>query len=192
MDSSEKYLGNEILQAGNCVLEMLRRELCPDFVQDEDLILFASPWEEADYRIGLYLYDIQDFSAMSAFETAVSDTERRFPAKAVELSFLIFCNESQRFGGVRREQIKILLSEIIRAVYDNPFLEREGGQALQLFFLRESVEFKIRLWGSFHRSLQPAVYLNVAPVPIESGRTRKVSRVLERDYDVEKKPDSTV
>jgi len=187
MDSGKERLGSEILQAGKCLLELLRKELCPELVQDKDLIMFTSPWEEADYRVGIYLYDIQDFSVMTTAEIRLSDQERRFPPKAVELSYLIFCNEAHRFGGVQREQIQTVLNEVVRAVYDNPVLEREDGQALQLSFLRESVEFKIRLWGSFSRPLQPAVYLNAVPILIESGRRRRVSMVQEREYGVERK-----
>lgn len=188
MDSGKERLDSEILQTGNCLLELLRRELCPDFVQDGDMVVFASPWEETDYRVGIYLYDIQDHSVMTTSEAALSDTERRFPPKAVELSYLLFCNERHRFGGVRREQIQATLNEIVRAVYDNPVLERGSGEAFQLSFLRESVEFKIRLWGSFNQPLQSAVYLKAAPVLIGSGRKRRVSRVQERNYDVERKP----
>ena len=184
MDSGKKRLGSEILQTGRCLLDLLERELCPDLVRDGDLIRFASPWEEADYRVGVYLYDIQDYSAMPTAEVRVSEEERRFPPKAVELFYLVFCNETHRFGGVRREGILVLLNEIVRAVYDNPVLEREDGNAFQISFLRESVEFKMRLWGSFDRPLQPAVYLNAAPVTVESGRKRRVSRVRERDYDL--------
>ncbi|MCM1539768.1 MAG: DUF4255 domain-containing protein [Blautia sp.] len=187
MDSGKERLGSEILQAGKSLLELLRRELCPDPVQDRDLIMFASPWEEADYRVGIYLYDIQDYSMMATSEVILGDEERRFPPKAVELSYLIFCNEAHRFGGVQREQIQTLLNEVIRTVYDNPLLEQEGSQALQISFLRESVEFKIGLWGSFDRPLQPAVYVSAVPVLVGSGRKRRVSRVQERDYGVERK-----
>ena len=187
MDRGKECLGSEILQTGKCLLELLRRELCPEFVQDRDMIIFASPWEEADYRVGVYLYDIQDYSVMTTAETVLSDEERRFPPKAVELFYMVFCNETHRFGGIQREQIQAVINEIVRAVYDNPVLEREGGQNLQLAFMRESVEFKIRLWGSFDRPLQPAVYLNAVPVLVRSGRKRRGSRVQERNYDIEKK-----
>ncbi|MDE6923679.1 MAG: DUF4255 domain-containing protein [Acetatifactor sp.] len=187
MDGGKECLESEILQTGKCLLEMLRRELCPEFVRDRDLIMFASPWEEADYRVGVYLYDIQDHSAMITAEVTLTEEERRFPPKAVELFYLVFCNETHRFGGIQREQIQAVINEVVRAVYDNPVLEREGGQNLQLAFLRESVEFKIRLWGSFDRPLQPAVYLHAVPVLIESGRKRRVNRVKERNYDVERK-----
>lgn len=187
MDSNKDFLGSEILQTGKCLLELFRNSLCPEFIRDKDLILFAAPWEEADYRVGLYLYDIRDHSAMATSEVVLDDSERRFPPKAVELSYLVFCNETHRFGGVQREQIQALLSEIVRTVYDNPFLERESGETLQICFQQESVEFKIRLWGSFQRPLQPAVYLQAVPVLIESGRKRRVSSVRERSYEMEKK-----
>lgn len=187
MDSDKDFLGGEILQTGKCLLELFRKSLCPEFVRDKDLILFASPWEETDYRVGLYLYDIRDNSAMVTSEVVLSDSERRFPPKAVELSYLVFCNEAHRFGGVQREQIQALLSEIVRTVYDNPFLERETGETVQICFLQESVEFKIRLWGSFQKPLQPAIYLQAVPVLIESGRKRRVSSVKERSYEMEKK-----
>lgn len=187
MDSNKDFLGSEILQTGKCLLELLRKSLCPEFIRDKDLILFAAPWEETDYRVGLYLYDIRDHSAMATSEVVLDDSERRFPPKAVELSYLIFCNETHRFGGVQREQIQALLSEIIRTVYDNPFLERESGETVQICFQQENVEFKVRLWGSFQKPLQPAVYLQAVPVLIESGRKRRVSSVRERSYEMEKK-----
>lgn len=187
MGGDKAGVGSGISETGKCILELFRKRLCPEFVRDEDLILLTSPWEEADYRVGIYLYDIQDHSVMTTAEIPVSDTLRRFPPKAVELSYLVFCNETHRFGGVQREQIQTVLSEIVRTVYDNPEIERKEGESVFLSFLRENVEFKIRLWGSFNRPLQPAVYLKAAPVLIESGRLRSAGRVQEREYQVEKK-----
>lgn len=187
MDSSQERLGSELAQTGKCLLELLRKKLCPDFVRDEDNIVLTAPWDEEDYRVGIYLYDIQDYSVCATQETVISDEERRFPPKAVELSYLVFCNARHRFGGVQREQLHAVLNEIIRAVYDNPVLEREDGEEVQLAFLRESVEFKIRLWGSFSQPLQPAVYLRAVPVLLTSRRQRKASMVEERDYRVRRK-----
>lgn len=187
MDSSKDRLDSEILQVGRSLLELFQKKLCPDFVRDEDLILLTSPWEEADYRVGLYLYEIQDYSLTVTGERALGDTLRRYPPKAVELSYLIFCNQTHRFGGVQREQIQAVLNEIVRIVYDNPELEKGDGETVRLSFLRENAEFKIRLWGSFNQPLQPAVYIKAEPVLIESRRERHVSPVQERDYGVERK-----
>lgn len=177
---------DEILLTGKCLLKLLRDNLCPGYVRDRDSILLTAPWEEEDYRVGVYLYDIQDYSLAVS---AVSDTGGdmlRFPPKTVELSYMLFCNEKHRFGGLQRERLQGILNEMIRTLHDNPTLMREDGEAVDIFFLRESVEFKIRLWGSFNQPLQPAVYLRAAPVPVASARTRKVNRVKERDYGLEK------
>lgn len=187
MDSGQDSLDSEIFQTGNCILELLKRTLCPDFVRDKESIVLTAPWEEEDYRVGVYLYDIQDYSLMHPQEAALSDEERRFPPKAVELCYLIFCNEKHQFGGLQRQQIHKVLNEVIRTVYDHPALRwEEGGEEVQLSFLRETVEFKIRLWGSFHQPLQPAIYLRAVPVLVASRRIRKAVRVKERDYGVKK------
>lgn len=184
MDSGENYLDSEILLAENSLMELLKKNLCPRYVRDREAVLLAPPWEEGDFRVGIYLYDIQDYSIAAAEGRGISDEERRFPPKAVELSYMIFCNEKHRFGGVQREQAHVVLNEIIRLVYDNPLMQREDGEIVQISFQRESAEFKLRLWGSFNQPLQPAVYIKAVPVLIESVRSRKAARVRERAVDV--------
>lgn len=187
MDGDTDRLDSELLQTGKGLLELFRAKLCPAFVRDEDMILLASPWEEADFRVGIYLYDIQDYSLTFTSEMELGSAQRRYPPKAVELSYLIFCNQNHRFGGVPKEQLQIVLSEVIRIVYDHPELEIGDGEQVRLSFLKEDVEFKIRLWGSFDRPLQPAVYIKAEPVLIASRRMRLVSQVREREYGVEGK-----
>ena len=99
---------------------------------------------------------------------------------------MIFCNEKHRFGGVPREQVHAVLNEIIRLVYDNPLLQREDGESVQISVLREDAELKLRLWGSFSQPLQPAVYIRAVPVLVESARSRKAVRVRENVVDVGK------
>lgn len=187
MDSVQDSLDSEILQTGKCLLELLKKSLCPDYVRDEDNVILTAPWDEEDYRVGVYLYDIQDYSPVSAQGAFIDEHTRRFPPKAAELSYLIFCNQNHRFGGLQKEQLHMVLNEIIRAIYDNPVLEREDGELVELSFLREDVEFKIRLWGSFHQALWPAVYVKAAPVLIVSRRVQTINRVRERDYDMKKR-----
>lgn len=181
---SEKHFDSEILLTDNAFLELLRKNLCPGYVRDREAVLLTAPWDEGDFRVGVYLYDIQDYSAMPTEGSCISDEERRFPPKAVELSYMIFCNEKHRFGGVQREQVHVVLNEIIRFVYDNPLLQRADGETVQLSFLRETTEFKLRLWGSFGQPLQPAVYVRAVPVLVASARRRKAARVKENVVDV--------
>ncbi len=183
MDSGENHLDSEILLTENALLELLKKKLSPGYVRDRDAVILTAPWEDGDFRVGVYLYDIQDYSVVVT-EGSVNDEERRFPPKAVELFYMIFCNEKHRFGGVRREQSHAILNEIIRLAYDNPILRREDGENVQISFLRENAEFKLRLWGSFNQPLQPAAYIKAVPVLIASDRSRKAARVREQVVDV--------
>lgn len=187
MDSIQDGLDSEILQTGKCLVELLKKSLCPDYVRDEDNVILTAPWDEEDYRVGVYLYDIQDYSLAAARGAFLDEHRRRFPPKATELSYLIFCNQKHRFGGLQKEQLHMVLNEIVRVIHDNPVLERADGEQVELSFLRESVEFKIRLWGSFHQALWPAVYVKAAPVLIVSRRIQTINRVQERDYDMKKR-----
>ncbi|MDE6874932.1 MAG: DUF4255 domain-containing protein [Lachnospiraceae bacterium] len=188
MDRGQEHLDSEIAQVGKGLLSLLQGSLCPDFVRDKESITLAAPWDEEDYRVGIYLYDIQDFSVCRPAGKIINEEEQRFPPKAVELSYMVFCNEKHRFGGSRREQLHATLNEIVRTVYDNPVLLQEGGEEVELSFLRESADFKIRLWGSFHQALQPAVYVRAVPVLLSSRRRRTVHAVRKRDYRTERKP----
>lgn len=181
---SKKHFESEILLTDNVLLDLLKKNLCPEYVRDREAVLLTSPWEEGDFRVGVYLYDIQDHSVMSTEGSNINDEERCFPPKAVELSYMIFCNEKHRFGGVQREQVHAVLNEIIRLAYDNPLLQREDGESVQVSFLREDAEFKLRLWGSFNQPLQPAVYIRAVPVLVASARSRKGTRVRENVVDI--------
>lgn len=190
MAGGYERLDSEILQTGRAIAKLFCRTLCPELVRDEENILLTAPWEEADFRVGIYLYDIQDYSQLvmgMSQAVMISDKERRMPPKAVELSYLVFCNDNQKFGGLQREQSHEILNEIIRAVYDNAILEREDGESVQLSFQQETVDFKIRLWGSFNRPLCPAVYVRAVPVLITSRRVETVQQVEQQNYDVKKK-----
>ncbi len=183
---NKSHFDSEILLTEDVLLELLRQNLCPGHVRDREAVLLTAPWEEGDFRVGVYLYDIQDYSVMPTESSYISDEERRFPPKAVELSYMIFCNEKHRFGGVQREQVHAVLNEIIRLVYDHPILQRKDGENVQISFLREDAEFKLRLWGSFNQPLQPAVYVRAVPVLVASGRSRKAAGVKESIMDVDR------
>ena len=60
--NKESHFGSEILLTENALLELLKKKLCPGYVRDREAVLLTAPWEEGDFRVGVYLYDIQDYS----------------------------------------------------------------------------------------------------------------------------------
>ena len=50
-----------ISEVGNAILKLLREKVCPELIQSPEAIRLVSPAEKnADYQLGLYMYDIQE------------------------------------------------------------------------------------------------------------------------------------
>lgn len=161
-------------------------------MRDGGSIVLASPWEERDYRLGIYLYDIQDYSAMVPYISG-EDRERfagRILPKAVELYYMIFCSETGNFGKSTQGDSQVVLNEVIRAVAFHGELKTEESGSVLLSFIKESVHFKLELWGSFQKPLRPAVYLQAVPVLISSGKTEEKIPVKEARYQVVRRDSS--
>ena len=155
MDSGKEHLGSEIVQTGKCLMELLQKNLCPDFVRAPEEIALAAPWDEADYRVGIYLYDIQDYSICRTQESVINESLRRLPPKAVELSYLVFCNEKHRFGGLQREQLHAVLNEVIRTIYDILCLRAKMGRKWRFPFCGKARSSKSGFGGAFTRRSGP-------------------------------------
>ena len=50
-----------VSEVGNEILKLLREHICPELIQSPESIKMVSPAEKnADFQLGLYLYDIQE------------------------------------------------------------------------------------------------------------------------------------
>jgi hypothetical protein len=108
----------------------------------------------------------------------------RRPPKLIELGYMIFTNETKAFGSYAPEYEHRLLSEIIRVIYEDPFADAEKKTPLSLAFL--SVDNKIKLWQSFTKPIQPAIYVNAGPIPIMPIGSKDTLSVKERDVKIER------
>lgn len=192
VDEAGKCMDGEILQTGTGIVELLKRQLSPQIIRDADAIALASPWEDKDYRLGVYLYDIRSCPVTLPYEQGrggkyVSGGVQ----KAVELCYMIFCNASGNFGEIRQDELHGMLNEVIRTICANPVLELEKHEKLQIFMSNEDVDFKVRLWGGFQLPLRPAVYVHAVPVVIaqETGYVPEPVRAAE--YNVSAKENRT-
>lgn len=172
------------------LLKKLRGAL-KDFCDSDRIILCSPHYKQTDFYIGICLYDIQDFSPAQSGtfqytkDSKKDDAVRKKPPKLIELGYMIFTNEAEAFGGYAPEYGQQLLSEIIRVIYENPFANADNETPLSFAFL--SVDNKIKLWQSFTKPMQPAVYLNAGPMPIMPLEFRVIPIAKERDAEVNRK-----
>ena len=99
-------------------------QLYPDYLLDRDGVQLCIPrHEHQDVQIGIYLYDISEYSITAQRYASVDGDSRVFPPKLMELSYLIYVNEDARFGGYNKEQEEILYEKMIQIFHDLSVLQ---------------------------------------------------------------------
>lgn len=163
--------------------DILRKYLYPDYLLDMDGVKLCIPkHDEQDYQIGIYLYDVSEYSLIAQRYATIEDHTRVFPPKLMEISYLIFVNESVQFGGYDKLQEDRLYEKMIQIFHDESVLEVEGKQ-LPIHFENINLDNKIRLWQSLNTPLQPALYIKIAPVEIASGKQEQDTLVKDVNVD---------
>lgn len=180
----EKF--GEIIAVSKWLQGILQNKLYPVLLADKDEVQLIVPAEKTmDYKVGIWLYDIKDYSGYNLKEYQVIDDRHRYlPPKAVELSYMITVLEDKQFGGIFMEDTQRILSACIASIYDNSVFMTETAK-IAFSFLKLDIDMKIKLWNSISKPLQSAVYVNAAPVLIASER-------MEEYYLVKKEPEVEV
>ena len=107
-----------IHEISRTICRHLVEQLYPDYLLDRDGVQLCIPrHEHQDVQIGIYLYDISEYSITAQRYASVDGDSRVFPPKLMELSYLIFVNEDARFGGYNKEQEEILYEKMMPRRY---------------------------------------------------------------------------
>lgn len=171
-----------IQDVSKALCEVLREHLYPDMLGDRDRIQLCIPrHEHQDVQIGIYLYDISDYTLTAKRYASIEGNQRVFPPKLLELSYLIYVHEDAHFGGYNKEQEEALYERMIQIFHDISYLEINDVH-VPIQFVNVSLDSKIHLWQSLHQPLQPALYLRIAPIEIASALHENVN--LVRSVDV--------
>lgn len=177
-----------IAECGQALIEQLQQHMVPHDIASNDLIKLRVPQlKDQDYVIGAYLYHIaEDHEHAKQDFVNISEQERQLPGKVLSLSYVLFVNEEATFGGFHKEQEDRLLERMIQIFHDYHSVV-VLDQTCTLYFDSLDVDSRIRLWQSFSKPLQPAIYMRLCSVVIPSTRREVVHRVKRRDVIMERK-----
>lgn len=182
-----------ISEISNQILKLLRDNICPELIQSPESIKLVSPSEKnADFQLGLYLYDIQELREYQQVDLIrINGKQARYPSKPLNLHFALYINSKSQMMSDAENELRII-GRIIQVLMDNAILqgteneeEDEGAAAITL--LNQSFEDKTKLWAALSMPYQLAVYFTVSPVVLSSQRVYNFSRVLQTEYTVEYK-----
>jgi hypothetical protein len=183
-----------IADTGQRLVELLRREMVPEVIQNPDEIGLRSPEDHGDVSLGLFLYSVEESEEVRQAGTAIirNDTLRKVPVY-LSLYYMItaYSSGDVKYRMTQEEQI---LGRVIQVFHDYSLIPLEdvdpdgmSGMDLRISMQRLTLDEKSKIWSFPNVGNRLSLFYKVAPVAIDSALTAKVTRVTELDINVDYK-----
>ena len=112
-----------IADIGNALTELLRLNIVPEVLANEESIGVCSPEDKGDFLLGLYLYDIKQSEVFRNSEMQIMDSKRqKYPPVNLELYYMLtaYSNGDVKFRSLEEHKI---LGKVIQVFTDNSILD---------------------------------------------------------------------
>ena len=180
------------------ILGQLRSCLCPDIINIPEKIIQVSPADKnADYVLGLYLFDMVDSGEFAQTEMRpVGEDRLRYPPKSITLYYMLFVNSKLTVTSKASDEQRIL-GRVIQFFHDTPVIDHRrmpssvDDDSMDAIITMESLKFedKTKIWQAFSIPVQLALFFRVAPVLISSDRVIRAKRVIEAEFGIAENKD---
>ncbi len=186
--SKERDIAEPVFgEACAALLEYVRKELVPNVVSAADTIKLSYPGMEGEFRLGLYIYNIEEVRPNGpSLPVRIENEGRRQPDLKLALRIMAFVNRKAAFNSMTSEEELLLLEGIFRAVYASSNLEFKGG-VLKMSLDNFTNHEKVSLWQSLSKPIQPAVYFSLEPLLVPGTRIVKIPKVREVELITKRK-----
>lgn len=178
-----------IADVSSRLVKLLQEGLCPELVRSPDSIGLCSPEDHGDFSVGVHLYDIRENDEyINTSMTSVSTGIQRYPSTYLSLHYMITPYSSADVKYKEAEEHRIL-GRIVQIMADHSVMEsrQESGAGLDwvIRLMRMTAEEKSRMWSYPGKAIKTSLFYKVAPVEIESARTKEIRRVTRAEISVE-------
>jgi hypothetical protein len=177
-----------IADTGSTIIKLLRDNMCPEPVPNQESILMCPATEKGDYLLGLHLYDIQESGDYRQVNMVnVSERIRRHPPLALTLFYMLTVNSTAHISSKSIDEQRIL-GRAMQILYDYPIIVpsasgNDNGNVPPIGITPHSMTYeeKSRIWSSLNVPSRLALYYKVSPIIIDSTRTVESSPVTSID-----------
>ena len=179
-----------ISEVSNAILKTMRDNLCPELIQSPEAIMLTIPSDKnADFQLGLYLYDIQEMREYRQTEyVRINHSQRRLPPKPLNLYYALYINSKSQLT-VDAENEQRILGRVMQILMDHPILPEditeEDDLGVTITFQTMSFEEKSKLWSVLSMPYQLAIYFSVSPVLLSSRKISSFTRVVDAAFGTE-------
>lgn len=179
-----------IMETGNALVQLLRKELVPEIMPNEDSIGLASPADRGDLNLCVHLYDVSESEEYRQSGMQPGGLSRqKFPPIYLTLSYLItaFSASDVKFRSGEEQRI---LGKVIQVLRDAPVFDPEtmqfgaGGspEGIRMEMRRIEAEEKLKIWNFPNLANKLSLFYKIGPVPLESARTKEIRRVRSIEF----------
>lgn len=184
-----------ISDTGNAIINLLKENLVPEVIQNEDTIGLCSPDDKGDMTLGIFLYDIKESEeVIDNTMINLNSKVQKYPSSYLTLSYMItaYSNGDVRFRSSEEQKI---IGRVIQVFKDNPYLdsktlnplEKDNGNSISIELLSMPMEEKLRIWTVPNTAYKLSIFIKVSPIEIESTKQKQVQRVVDIDFDIKEK-----
>lgn len=181
-----------IADISNALVGLLRSQMIPEVLLNEESIGVCSPENKGDMRVGLYLYDVKQSEMYNYKEMINLDLKyQKYPSIYLELYYMIttYSNGDVTYRSIEEQK---LLGRAIQIFADYNVLDAQSytpaiksdEPSISIEQMSLSIEEKMKLWSFPNKSYKNSIYYKVAPVELDSRRTRKIQRVLDLEFSI--------
>lgn len=184
-----------IAEVGTRLKDILAQGLVPELIQDENGVGLCSPAEKGDFVLGIHLYDIRensDVRMQGMIERGVK--VQKFPSVFLSLYYMItaYSASDVKFRSIQEQRI---LGKSMQLLSDHMVIPVKevgaglGGMDLRIDLLDMTIEEKMKIWNDNSRPYRTSLFYRVAPVELESMKTKRITRVTEIDVTLQERED---
>ena len=182
-----------IADAGNAFVKLLRREMAPNIILNDDGIGLASPADRGDLTLCVHLYNLSE-SEEYRMSGMISDgmDRQKYPPMYLTLSYLItaFSASDVKF---RSEEEQRILGKVIQVLRDYPVLDPDtmefvaggGRDGIPIEMRKMELEEKQKAWAFPDLAQKLSLFYKMGPLPLESAKTKNIKRVRNVEFHAE-------
>lgn len=175
------------------LVKLLQQKMCPEPVPSANNISVCSPAEkDADYLLGIYLYDIRVEADVSMPPlVGTGKTRLRRPPKPYSLYYMIFINGSSQMG-LKAGDTQKILGRAAQVINDGSYALPRDMQAwlevdeppIAFVPAKMTLDEKTRVWSAISKPYQVSLFYRAAPVMLSSEIVVNSPRVTEALFTV--------
>ena len=179
-----------IAEIDDYLVDVLADGLVPELLPDKNAVGLCSPEEKGDLNVGICLYDIRENETLRVSGMVNYSLEKQsYPPTYLSLYYMItvWSSSDIRYRAIQEHRILGRILQLLKDhnLWESSRFESEGTPNIRVELLDLTAEEKVKIWNQPSVPYRTSLFFRVAPVSLDSAKSREISRVMSVDMQVE-------